>query len=404
MAALMTDTLTAIGASVASALPELIDFRRDLHAHPELARHEYRTTDTVAARLERAGVRVRRLTGTGLVAEVGAEQPAYRVALRADMDALPVQESTGLAFASTTDGVAHACGHDVHVTALLGAMLTLKELEQDLRERGTAVRGIFQAAEEVMPACANARDGVMECVDASFATALRPSLTSPDRFREGGSRLLRTTSVSSRGRGVHTSRPSDEDLPLRSPRSSPRAGPCPAGSTARRDGPLWASRAGRRATSPYSGSERRCGCSNRHLAPVGRCCEIVQRSLPRRRAGSTIKGVPPVSTRPCPSTRWGCLPGSGLQVAPTLQSLGVRTTRGTPPPRPVPWRAWHAHRPCSTFASTGYVSSTGLRRCGRPPRLLFFAHTAEPDDRLVVALPPLSDESSMIEIDWDACG
>src|SRR5690606_20739093 len=88
---------------------------------------------------------------TGLVAEVGAEQPAYRVALRADMDALPVQEQTGLPFASTTEGVTHACGHDVHVTALLGAVLALKEHEQVLLERGTGVRAIFQAAEEVIP-------------------------------------------------------------------------------------------------------------------------------------------------------------------------------------------------------------------------------------------------------------
>ena len=70
---------------------------------------------------------MRRLPGTGLVADLGADSPAYRVALRADMDALPVQERTGLPFASATDGVTHACGHDVHVTALLGALLALKE-------------------------------------------------------------------------------------------------------------------------------------------------------------------------------------------------------------------------------------------------------------------------------------
>src|SRR4051794_17230701 len=94
----MTDTLTALGASIAAALPELIEIRRDLHAHPELSRHETRTTDLIARRLEEAGVRVRRFAGTGLVADLGAEQAAYRVALRADMDALPVPERTGLAF------------------------------------------------------------------------------------------------------------------------------------------------------------------------------------------------------------------------------------------------------------------------------------------------------------------
>ena len=79
-------------------------------------------TDSTAA-----GVAVRLLPGTGLLAEVGSPDPTHRVALRADMDALPVRERTGLDFASTTPGVCHACGHDLHVTALLGAMIALKD-------------------------------------------------------------------------------------------------------------------------------------------------------------------------------------------------------------------------------------------------------------------------------------
>lgn len=213
----MTDTLTAIDASVTSALPELVEFRRDLHAHPELAREEFRTTDAIAARLEQAGVRVRRLSGTGLLADLGAEQAAYRVALRADMDALPVHERTGLAFSSTTDGVAHSCGHDVHVTALLGAVLALKDNEELLRERGTGVRAIFQAAEEVMPGGAHdaIAEGAMEGVDAVFAVHCDPSLdVGQVGLREGPiTAACDHIRVHLSGRGGHTSRPQlTEDL------------------------------------------------------------------------------------------------------------------------------------------------------------------------------------------------
>ncbi len=94
---------------------------------------------------------MRLLPGTGLLADIGAPDAEHRVALRADMDALPVRERTGLEWASRTPGVCHACGHDVHVVGLLGALLALKACEPALVERGLAVRGIFQAAEEVIP-------------------------------------------------------------------------------------------------------------------------------------------------------------------------------------------------------------------------------------------------------------
>src|SRR4051812_8960604 len=107
---------------------DLIDFRRDLHANPELSWHERRTTDVVADRLEGLGLRVTRLpasssqgtrSGTGLIADLGDDGPC--VALRADLDALPVDDSTTLPWASRNPGVAHACGHDVHTAGLVGA-------------------------------------------------------------------------------------------------------------------------------------------------------------------------------------------------------------------------------------------------------------------------------------------
>ena len=109
--------LAALGERISSLAAELIDIRRDFHAHPELSREEVRTTQTVARRLDAAGVGVRLLPGTGLLADIGAPDAEHRVALRADMDALPVRERTGLDYASRTAGVCHACGHDVHVVA-----------------------------------------------------------------------------------------------------------------------------------------------------------------------------------------------------------------------------------------------------------------------------------------------
>ncbi|WP_201844935.1 amidohydrolase [Myceligenerans indicum] len=129
---------------------ELIAFRRDVHAHPELSRRESRTTAVVAERLHAAGLRPRLLDGTGLVCDVGPDGAGPRTALRADLDALPLQDTSGVEFASTSPGVAHACGHDVHTTAVLGAGLVLARLAAEgLLTRG--VRLFFQPAEEVMP-------------------------------------------------------------------------------------------------------------------------------------------------------------------------------------------------------------------------------------------------------------
>jgi amidohydrolase len=137
---------------------ELIEFRRDLHAHPELARQEVRTTRLVAERLRAAGLEPRvQPSGTGLLCDLGGRPAdpspqgyAGRIAIRADLDALPIQEAPGLAFRSLNEGVSHACGHDIHTTVVLGAGLALAEAA----ERGLpvpATRLIFQPSEEVMP-------------------------------------------------------------------------------------------------------------------------------------------------------------------------------------------------------------------------------------------------------------
>ena len=190
---------------------ELLAFRRDLHAHPELALSEARTTTLLAARLAEAGIRVRPIAGTGLVADIGPVDPAYRVALRADLDALPVVERTGLAFASQTDGVCHACGHDVHIAAVLGAGLALQKQADSLAAQGIGVRLIFQPAEEVLPGGAKAviEQGGIRGVDRIFSVHCDPTLdVGHVGLRDGAiTAAADAVTVTLTGRGGHTARP-----------------------------------------------------------------------------------------------------------------------------------------------------------------------------------------------------
>ena len=119
---------------------DLVELRRDLHAHPELSWSELRTAEVAAGRVEQAGWQVTRYSRTGFAADLGTDGPL--VALRADMDALPVQDLTEDPWASKVAGVAHACGHDVHTTALTGAALALAEVHDRglLPGRGRAPR------------------------------------------------------------------------------------------------------------------------------------------------------------------------------------------------------------------------------------------------------------------------
>jgi amidohydrolase len=127
---------------------ELVHLRRHLHAHPELGRAERQTTALVARRLETVGLRPRLLSrGTGLVCDIGHSTGPV-VALRADLDALPLQDEKDVPYRSTVPGVCHACGHDVHTIVLLGTGLSLVEHADRLPGR---VRLIFQPAEEVLP-------------------------------------------------------------------------------------------------------------------------------------------------------------------------------------------------------------------------------------------------------------
>ncbi|MGW1889557.1 amidohydrolase [Streptomyces sp. NPDC002004] len=141
------------GLLTAELRDELIAFRRDMHMHPELGNQEFRTTAALKARLERAGLAPRVLdTGTGLVCDIGTYDGGRpMLALRADIDALPIPDTKlDCAYRSTVPDRAHACGHDVHTTVVLGAGLALAELERQ-GALPRPVRLIFQPAEEVLP-------------------------------------------------------------------------------------------------------------------------------------------------------------------------------------------------------------------------------------------------------------
>ena len=126
--------------------PEIVRTRRALHQHPELAYHEVETSKLVADMLESLGIKVRRnVGGTGVVGVLKGAKAGRVVALRADMDGLPVHETSDVGFRSKVDGVMHACGHDTHIAMLLGAAKLLSKHKKELN--GT-VKFLFQPAEE----------------------------------------------------------------------------------------------------------------------------------------------------------------------------------------------------------------------------------------------------------------
>jgi len=188
----------------------LIEFRRDLHRHPELGHHERRTTDLLVAALEKQGLHPQVLSrGTGLTCEVGdGDGPV--VGLRADIDALPLQDLKDVEYRSTVPGVCHACGHDVHTAVLLGTGLALASGLATERLPGR-VRLIFQPAEEVMPGGALdvIGDGGLKGLTSVYALHCDPSLEVGRIGIKAGPITAAADSVEVclSGPGGHTSRP-----------------------------------------------------------------------------------------------------------------------------------------------------------------------------------------------------
>ena len=127
---------------------EVIAWRRHIHRHPETSNNEVETTNFIARRLEEYGLNPQRFPQTGLMVDIGPDTEQGRLAFRADIDALPVTEVTGLEYTSENPGAMHACGHDVHTTIALGLACALADFER-AHSLPLGVRVIFQPAEEV---------------------------------------------------------------------------------------------------------------------------------------------------------------------------------------------------------------------------------------------------------------
>ena len=135
-----------INKDVLSIKQTIIDTRRDLHKHPELSFKEYRTSKLVASKLEKFGIQVDRNIGkTGVVGTLKGKTKGHTIAFRADMDALPIQETGNVPYKSINDGVMHACGHDAHTSMLLGAAEILSKSKNKIKGN---IKFIFQPAEE----------------------------------------------------------------------------------------------------------------------------------------------------------------------------------------------------------------------------------------------------------------
>jgi amidohydrolase len=184
-------------------------FRRDLHMHPELAFAEHRTTGRIAERLRDVGLTPRELPqGTGLVCDIGSG-PGPLVALRADIDALPIADEKDVPYRSTVPGAAHACGHDVHTTVLLATGVFLAQQDRAGALPGR-VRLVFQPAEELPGGAVEVVNaGAMEGVDRIFALHCDPRLTvGRVGLRTGGiTAACDQLMVRLSGPGGHTARP-----------------------------------------------------------------------------------------------------------------------------------------------------------------------------------------------------
>ena len=189
----------------------IIEQRRWFHAHPELSWEEFGTTDHIQEELEKMGLEVHRFEGrpgcTAMIYGGKAVPGAKTVALRADIDALPVEEKTGLSFASENPGVMHACGHDNHMAMLLGAAKILCEVKDELEGN---VKLLFQAAEET---CFGAeyyvQQGVLDGVDAIYGQHIWAGLEAPYLNVQPGVRMASCDNftITVEGSSTHGSTP-----------------------------------------------------------------------------------------------------------------------------------------------------------------------------------------------------
>lgn len=202
-----------------SNLSQIIDIRRHIHAHPELSFEEYETSGYIALQLKALGIPFTKgIVKTGIVALIEGKNPSKKtIALRADMDALPINEANDVEYRSKNVGIMHACGHDVHSASLLGGAKILNELKDKFE--GT-VKLIFQPGEEKLPGGASLmiKEGVLENPQpqSMFGQHVFPSMeTGKVGFRSG--MYMASTDelyMTVRGKGGHAAMPADYNNPL----------------------------------------------------------------------------------------------------------------------------------------------------------------------------------------------
>ena len=200
-----------IARTVAERAEELRNIRRHLHRHPELSRQEHVTTDYVVEQLSALGLSPVRMPRTGAICDIPGSDPTLRpIALRADMDALGIPELSTVPFRSIVEGVSHSCGHDVHMSAVLGAAHSLVRVAEAGALR-RSVRLVFQPSEEMHPcgALEMISEGVVEGVDSILALHCDPGVDVGHIGLKTGPITSATdpVTIQVRGSGGHTSRP-----------------------------------------------------------------------------------------------------------------------------------------------------------------------------------------------------
>jgi len=209
-------TAQKIDEEIEKVRAEVVKIRRFIHMNPELANREFETSRLVAAKLDTLGLEVRGgVAKTGIVALLRGAHPGITIALRADMDALPIQETTGLPFKSLNAGVMHACGHDVHTSVVLGTAMVLNSLKERLKGN---IAFIFQPAEEGAPpgeeggAQLMVREGALDNppVSAIFGMHVWPEDLGQAFFSPGNITASSDSfQIAVKGRGAHGARPQE---------------------------------------------------------------------------------------------------------------------------------------------------------------------------------------------------
>ena len=199
---------------------EVVAIRRQLHQHPELSFCERNTADLVKKCLASKNIEFQsEIAGTGVVATITGNSKLqtsnFKLALRADLDALPIQEQTDLPYRSVNDGVMHACGHDAHTAMLLGTAFILNELKEEFS--GT-VKLIFQPGEEKLPGGASLmiKEGVLDDVDLIIGQHVYPDLTCGEVGFLAGPCMASSdeVNITVKGRGGHAAKPAERDNAL----------------------------------------------------------------------------------------------------------------------------------------------------------------------------------------------